>query len=431
MEGRRVRRWQLIPVAIALAIGLCGWRAVDVRRYRSGLAEAQADLDGGRFALAANKLTALVTWKPGSDEAWYLLGTCEAARGRDEAAEAAWSHIAPGSPFAPRAIQGRLQIEAGAGRLARAEDLVLRALADPRIDGASLPILLSPIYCQEGRLEETLGLLEARWKALDAKGEGASEAAVNLVRAHAGLRLNPVPRQAIRDAMDQAAALAPGDDRIWLGRANLAIDERALDEARRRLEDCLRRRPDDVPVWRSWLRWAMASGRSDEVDRALGRLPAAGVPPAELRRIVAWRVGRLADPTRERRAIDRLLEVDPADTAAMERLAALTATMGDAAVAAEIRDRRAEVERRQRRYRSLEARGQPLRDAAEMARLAVELGEWFEARGFLTLAEAVGDGRNETLAVAASLRSAPRPMRAAGSLAAAVAAEEAAGHGVR
>ena len=114
----------------------------------------------------------LLAWRPDSDEAAYLLGECEHARGRTRAAEVAWSRVPPGSSFAPQAILGRMQIEVERGRLAEAERIVSDALEDPRIDGSSLPILLGPIYCQQGRLEETLRLIENRWEALNRTGRG-------------------------------------------------------------------------------------------------------------------------------------------------------------------------------------------------------------------------------------------------------------------
>jgi hypothetical protein len=54
---------------------------------------------------------------------------------------------------------------------------------------------------------------------------------------------------------------------------------------------------------------------------------------------------------------------------------------------------RAEVERSQARYRELFARNQPARDAAEMARLAEQLGHRFEAIAFLTAALGEEPGR--------------------------------------
>ncbi len=45
-----------------------------------------------------------------------------------------------------------------------------------------------------------------------------------------------------------------------------------------------------------------------------------------------------------------------------------------------------EIDRLMARYQQLHARHQPSRDAAEMARLAEQLGQRFEAKAFLTLA---------------------------------------------
>ena len=52
--------------------------------------------DGPGFAsLAAKDLLELLDRNPGSDEALYLLGTCEKARGRTAAAAEAWAKISP------------------------------------------------------------------------------------------------------------------------------------------------------------------------------------------------------------------------------------------------------------------------------------------------------------------------------------------------
>ena len=85
---------------------------------------------------------------------------------------------------------------------------------------------------------------------------------------HIELTLKPTPVETIRAFLDQAARLAPDDDRVWLGRANLAIRTGAYDEAERWLDACLRRRPDDVPVWRARLSWGIATNRIDVVKQA-------------------------------------------------------------------------------------------------------------------------------------------------------------------
>ena len=93
-----------------------------------------------------------------------------------------------------------------------------------------------------------------------------------------------------------------GDDRVWLGRANLAMRTGDFDEAGQWLDACLKRRPEDRAVWRSRLRWAMATDRVDVVQDALARLPAAESSAAEPDRLAAWLATRRGDGEAERRA---------------------------------------------------------------------------------------------------------------------------------
>ena len=97
-------------------------------------------------------------------------------------------------------------------------------------------------------------LIEARWEHLNEKAEGALEPAIQLLWQHIELTSKATPVETLRASIDQAGRLAPEDDRVWLGRANLAIRTGAYDEAGRWLDACQRRRPEDVPVWRARLR---------------------------------------------------------------------------------------------------------------------------------------------------------------------------------
>jgi tetratricopeptide (TPR) repeat protein len=275
------------------------------------------------------------------------------------------------------------------GRLADLEHLMREILNDPRIDECGPSILLGAVYCQEGRALEAEGLIEARWDHLNKRGEGASEEAINLVRLHIELPRNTAPVEAIRVFLDQAARLAPDDDRIWLGRANLAIRVGASDLAERLLDSCLRRRPDDIPVWRARLNWAMAAGRVAEARKALKHLPAAESTSARVQELAAWFAAQRGDTESERRFLERLIVENPANFTALDRLVELTATVGQLDRAAELRHKKTAIERLQVRYQELYERNQPSRDAAEMARVALELGRWFEAMAFLTVTAAV------------------------------------------
>jgi tetratricopeptide (TPR) repeat protein len=197
--------------------------------------------------------------------------------------------------------------------------------------------------------------------------------------------------------------LAPEDDRIWLAKANLAISQGAFDEAARWLDSCLRRRPEDVPVWNAYLRWAMATNRVAEVQKALRHIPADATTPAQVDRLAVWLAAHRGDVASERRALERLVADAPADLAAWDRLAELAGAAAQPAYAAELRRKTTALDQANERYQECYRRNQPLRDAAEMARLAEQLGRWFEARVFLTIAALVEPNRRDFLGELARL----------------------------
>jgi hypothetical protein len=170
----------LVVLAAGAPFWWCGWNWSEARRYQSAMSEIAREIEDGRIGLAARNLNTLLAWKPGSDEGAYLLGACEKARNRTDAAFQAWARVPPGSPFSPRAIQGRMDLHVEHGRLADAERLIKEALEDPRIDRSPLSLALRPVYSMEGRVADAERLIEACWDDLDKKGEGASEQAIKL-----------------------------------------------------------------------------------------------------------------------------------------------------------------------------------------------------------------------------------------------------------
>ncbi len=394
-RGKQLWRW-LLPLGV-LAVGLlgAGWRWREVRRYRAALAEAKADIRAGRHTTAARKLNDLLTWKPDCDEAFYLLGSCEKAKGRFDSAQEAWLRVPPGSPFWSQAILGRIELEVERGRFADAERLVDNALQDPGLEGSDLPILLGPVYCRQGRLEEAKRLVEARWIHLRDQGEGASEKALNLVRLYIELDRKPYPVELIRSVLGEANRLAPEDDRVWLGKAQLAIRTQAYDEAARWLDDCSKRRPNDAAVWRARLDWALATNRLETVREALKHLPAETSAPAQIPRLAAWLAARRGDAAAERLALERVVDIDPTDVPARNRLIDLALKQGQPARSDELRRRAAEIDELKALYNKRFDRNQPLRDAAEMAGIALRLGRSFEAKVFLSVAIAVNPDRDD------------------------------------
>ena len=395
VSGGRQRRWSLVALAVIVAgslfsVGGTWW---DTRNYRLAMAEIEKDVDAGRHALAARKLAAILAWKPGSAHARYLLGTCEKARGRLEAASEAWARVPPDSPFTFSAIHDRIQLQIDRGRLADAERLIGAMLDDPRLDRLELPDAFGPVYRAQGRIPEAEQLIEARWDRIRKRGDGASEQAISLLRVYIGLREKVPTVEATRALLDEAAGLAPDDDRIWLGKANLAVRAGDFDEAARWLDACLRRRRDDLSVWRSRLNWAMATGRVREAREAMEHLPAAAFTPAEVPRLAAWFAAQQGNTAAERLALERVIAADPTDFMVLARLAELAVKDGQPERAAELEREKTEIDRLEARYQNLYERYQPERDAAEMARLALELGRQFEARALLTVAVAVNDDR--------------------------------------
>jgi tetratricopeptide (TPR) repeat protein len=406
-----IQRWMLALGLVMAAVLLLwgGWKWWEIRHYRRAMARIQEEIDQGLPALAARELVDLLARNPGSDEAAYWLGVCEKMRGRPQAAAQAWDMIPPGSMFWPRAIEGRMTLELDRGRLADAEQLIKNLNEDLHGSLSDASILLGPIYSHQGRIEEAKRLIEARWDHLNKVGEGASEKAINLLRLSIEIQAKAVPLEATRAFLDEAAVNSPDDDRIWLGKANLAIRAGSYDEAARWLNACLRRRPDDRAVWRAWLERGLAANDVKAVGQALAHLPASESTSAEIDRLAAWLAARRGDAELEWRALERLVDADPIDFKSLDRLAELAIIKGQPDRARQLHHKKAEIARLHARYQKLHERHQPKRDAAEMAHLAGLLGRRFEARAFLVVAAAVDPDREDLRRELAGLENRGQP----------------------
>ena len=83
------------------------------------------------------------------------------------------------------------------------------------------------------------------------------------------LDVDPFPIDGVRIALERASKQAPDDDRVWLGRAHLAICQGEFAEAEGWLERCLDRGPTIQSVWRMKLECALAAGDASQVRQAL------------------------------------------------------------------------------------------------------------------------------------------------------------------
>ena len=164
----------------------------------------------------------------------------------------------------------------------------------------------------------------------------------------------------VRSYLDQVGRLAPEDDRIWLGRANLAFRVGSYDEAARWIDVCLESRPDDRIRLAGSAGLGDANNRLAEARTALKHLPADG-DPAEVHRLSAWLASACGDLECERRELASLVAEAPEDFAALERLE----NVGAAGVGDDGRRRTATPEdgdrTRPARYRELYRRNQPAR----------------------------------------------------------------------
>jgi hypothetical protein len=165
-----------------------GWAWWTDRLHQRAMAEIEAEILGGRYAIACRKLDQLLSWSADPKGGIvYLLGSCELARGRPKAAGEAWARVVPGTAFSDRAIRGRARLLRDSGQLAAAEQLILNVARDPRNDRTAVLELLVSIYGDQGRVEEAERIIEDRWDHLNSLGEGALEPAIKLVRQHVEL----------------------------------------------------------------------------------------------------------------------------------------------------------------------------------------------------------------------------------------------------
>jgi enediyne biosynthesis protein E4 len=385
---RYASRWQPVLFLTLATAGLVwsGWKWSRIRHERHILAQAQNTLEAGFPGLAAKDLIELLERNPGSAEAAFLLGNCEQARGRPQAAALAWAKVASGSPFAFRALEARAQQECTLGRFTEAERIIIEAGKSSQAISPDPRVLLGPIYCQVGRIMDAMELIEALWQQHLGSASAASETAINQLRLYIRLQFTPIPDETIRATLDRASSSTPDDDRIWLAKAKLATRTKSYEESAHWIDRCLKARPNDPKVWRARLDWSVATNRVPEAEEALTHLPPDGWNPAQAAKLLAWFAARLGAPAAEQKALERLLAVDPTDFAGRDRLIDLLVKKGQTDAAKRERLSKNQVASLQARYRTLFNRNQPRRDAVEMGHLAQKLGRTFEARAFLSLA---------------------------------------------
>ena len=350
--------------------------------YDAELGRAERDMAAGRFGVGAGatRPDSRRRW-PGRDEVEYPLGVCESELGHIGPALDAWARVPDDSVFAPRAALERARLALEHGRFAAAEES-LRRIEDARGEiGDAAMRLAQQLDLFSGRGYRINRRIERHWRS--------SRDQVMQLRTHWLYDTQPYPIDAVREALERLGREAPDDDRVWLGKADIATRTGQFDEADAWLTRCEARRPEDPDVWRARLAWALDAGRPDAASIALTHLPADGFSPAEVAGFAARLAALRGDAAAEHAALERRVALEPGDAAAWARLADLASRdrVGGADLQARARRRKAELDRANDEYRMLMgavATGDLTRKA-ELARAAEALNRRFEARSWWTL----------------------------------------------
>lgn len=373
---------------LALAVGgltaLWGlWIGVRAWTIRQEIERARAEMAAGRNGAARVRLVALSRKHPGSLGGMvdYLLAICDARGGRTDEALARFARLPAGYAFTPEGANAEARCLLDRGRIRRAEERLECSL---RLGGAEVeqvvPLLIH-VYEIQARFDDVRRLLRRRVEA-----EIGPRKLVRL-RDVENVGLGRHPYDGLRVGLERYSRLAPDEDRVWLGRARLAIADGRWDTAYGWLKRCQASNPD-APVWRAWLDWARGSARPDEVARALDNLRAGDLEPGECLSACAWLAGRRGDLKARREALERWLRDDPSSPVALEQMAGLCREAGEPASAAEFRRRKAEVVRAIAKYRSILWSDRPIdskADRLELARVAETAGYRAEARAIYGL----------------------------------------------
>ncbi len=372
---------RMLILSIGVAIALAAWilvRVASSRRLQAEFTAARADFDAGRFAIARRRLEQLARQSPGRGNVEYLLGLCERFENNPDAAFAAWRRVPPDAPEADVAALATGTLALENGRFALAESSLERASRAGKNIGAEARKLLGRVNWITGRHDDYIRFLRSQAE----RERNPSET----LRTLWSVDTVAYPIDAMRSAVGKALAAAPDDDRVWLALADVATRSGRFDEANDWLSRCEGARPGDKAVWDARLRWAKAADRPDEVVRAAGHLPISSISKSRVLELQAWLAARIGDERLERTSLEALLEVEPADTAALDRLTDIVARKGDVKTVAELRQRKAKIDAIRERHRALANLTDLSPKAAELARAAEALGRRFDARAWWRLA---------------------------------------------
>ena len=386
LNGYTPRRVAILSFC-ALVLGLVTAKGYAAWRYQTELARAGSEMAERRFSSARDRLARLSLRWPGRDEVEYPLGTCEAELGHFNEALEAWGRVPVSSPISDRATLDRARVALAHGRLAVAEESLKPLLDRPGKVGEQANKLTDQVDLFTGRLSAIGRRIELRWRT--------SPDQSSLLRMHWMLDTQPFAVQAVRENLDRMGRESPEDDRVWLGRADLALRTGRLDEADSWLQKCEARRPGDLDVLKARLDWSLNADRLEEASRVAANLPAEKFSLGDLATLTARVAAVRGDADAERLALEQRVEIEPGDAAAWGRLADLASRAGLSELQAKAKRRKIEIDEAVDRYRRLIGviSGPKVKDPGALALAAEALGRRFEARAWWSLRarEAPGD----------------------------------------
>ena len=265
------RRWLIalgLTALTAVLMGIFGYRW-----FTAQFKHVEVEVKTGQAKAARARLSWLTTLGLGGVEGKYWLGACEEAEGHVDQALAIWARIPRGSSRFANATVRRARLAIDQGRLAVAEE-ALESTSFPRGSVANelCEIMLQQVYLFTGRSDDLRRRKQQEWAVANNKADVLRRHwLIDEARAYAA--------GALRSRLDSDGRAAPDDDRVWLGRADLAIHTAQFAEADDWLKKCLAHRPDDPVVWRARLDWAMATDHLVGAVEAMSHLPTDWLEP--------------------------------------------------------------------------------------------------------------------------------------------------------
>jgi enediyne biosynthesis protein E4 len=376
-------RWVWIALAlcgVALAWGAFRW--ADERSWRIELNEAKREVAGGQYQRARQRLIGLCKRRPTASEAIYPLGLCEEMLAQYGTVLTTLSRIPANDAFAKKATLARGRVLMNTGQFAPAEDLLSKLLDDRGLEGEQARQALLLLYHIQSRPSDLRDLTIASWT-------GAPEPATVLRKLYL-LDHSAFPIDHVTKSL---ATADPNDDRVWLGKANLAAWTGRFGEALRLLLRCAERRPHDQAVWRARLDLARATGDIDTVRLAARHLSRAKFSEAELLDLAAWSAAKTGGREGERAALQALVKAEPGWISAWDRLAELALLGGRKTEAEGYNKRKGEMNVVRERYKRLLERDDRAEHGRELAGLATQLGRQIEARGWTMIDKGETEGQ--------------------------------------